>query len=262
MSNYSQESEDLDLESNERIAGWVETEKRVFAYQGDEKRSTVQEMIFHKPNDQTDALSLAHIPKLLNVSLPPSGTSTQPTPTKRTSEKDQTPETSQQSLLPTSPTTTSSLEDSLARLSALLAKEGDSAIHEALYSLRSLASHNITEPSIYFLRTSKDSSATKAEKHLRRSSERWMSWGMTANGRCLTARISASPKTGSGSSLSDILEENPDPKYFLSPQIAKRILSYQHSRHDITERKQTEAISVTRMGTKEERKSSSNNTEK
>lgn len=50
--------------------------------------------------------------------------------------------------------------------------------------------------------------------------------------------------------LSSILEENPDPKYFLSEQIAKRILSYQPSRQDIGGGKLMEAILVTRRSKK------------
>lgn len=49
-----------------RIAGWTETEKRVFAFQGDAKRSTVQEHVYHKPADNTDTLSTGHVPKLLD----------------------------------------------------------------------------------------------------------------------------------------------------------------------------------------------------
>ncbi len=52
-----------------RVAGWVETDKRIFAYQKDKKRSTVQELIFHKPFDQIDAITTGHIPKLINPQL-------------------------------------------------------------------------------------------------------------------------------------------------------------------------------------------------
>lgn len=60
---------------------------------------------------------------------------------------------------------------------------------------------------------------------MRLSSEPWTELGTTANGRCLTARISASLKTAKGSSLSDILETNPDPKYFLSERQVQAILN-------------------------------------
>ena len=49
-------------------------------------------------------------------------------------------------------------------------------------------------------------------------------WGMTSNGKCLTARITESPRTGKGSSLSEILEEHPDQKYFLSEKMTQRLL--------------------------------------
>ena len=51
-------------------------------------------------------------------------------------------------------------------------------------------------------------------------------WGTTLNGRFLTAKISESHKTGSESSLSDILqtEEEVEEKYFLSPQATQRMV--------------------------------------
>ena len=38
-------------------------------------------------------------------------------------------------------------------------------------------------------------------------SQPWMNWGMTLNGKCLTAKTLESPKIGRGCSLSDILEK-------------------------------------------------------
>ena len=49
--------------------------------------------------------------------------------------------------------------------------------------------------------------------------------GTLSNGKCLTAKISASPKTERGCSLSDILESSVDEKYFLSDQQTARILA-------------------------------------
>jgi hypothetical protein len=51
-----------------------------------------------------------------------------------------------------------------------------------------------------------------------------MTFGMTYNGKCLTANILECPKTDSEFSLSDILEEQPDQMYFLSPAQAKNLL--------------------------------------
>jgi len=52
--------------SSERIAGWVENEDKIFAFQGDAKRSTVQESVIIKPEGKTDALTVGHTPKTLN----------------------------------------------------------------------------------------------------------------------------------------------------------------------------------------------------
>jgi hypothetical protein len=50
-----------------------------------------------------------------------------------------------------------------------------------------------------------------------------MNWGMTCNGSVLTARISESHRIGSESLLSEILEDTPDPKYFLSEEVMQKI---------------------------------------
>jgi hypothetical protein len=73
---------------------------------------------------------------------------------------------------------------------------------------------------------------------------------MTSNGNVLTARISESHRIGNEYLLSEILEENPDPKYFLSDGALERMQSrakhhkekgngfgqviYQRSTHTIT----------------------------
>jgi hypothetical protein len=54
-----------------------------------------------------------------------------------------------------------------------------------------------------------------------------MNWGTTFNGKLLTAKISESRSTESAYSLSDILEENPDPKYFLSDAAFQKMFSKQ-----------------------------------
>ena len=60
----------------------------------------------------------------------------------------------------------------------------------------------------------------------RQSSEQWMSWGTVWNGKCLTADISEFHRIERGSSLSDILEESVDEKYFLSQKTIDRLMSY------------------------------------
>ena len=121
---------------------------------------------------------------------------------------------------------TSSLEDSLARLFQLQESELGSpwmtpAGHSLLKCLDSLTKNPYR---ISSLRMSKDSSITTEEEPSKSSSKSWMAWGMTVNGNCLTARISASHNTENGYSLSEILEENPDQKYFLSDEQVTEIM--------------------------------------
>ena len=144
-----------------------------------------------------------------------------------TSNINQTEETSEQFNLTKSPNAIYSLEDFRARLFQLQDEEQGSTpkIHEVLSFLKSAESSVVKESHMYSLKTSKDSSTMMEEEPLQLSSQVWMNWGMTSNGNVLTARISESRRTGNEYSLSDILEENPDPKYFLSESALQRMLS-------------------------------------
>ena len=122
---------------------------------------------------------------------------------------------------------TSSLEDSLVRLFQSQGSEQDSLWmtpegHSLLKCLDSLTKNQYR---ISSLRMSKDSSTTTEEEHSKSSLKSWMAWGMTVNGNCLTAKISASRNTEKGYSLSDILEETPDQKYFLSEQQVEAMMA-------------------------------------
>src|SRR5699024_5244733 len=81
---------------------------------------------------------------------------------------------------------TSSAEDSHAKLFQLLGNVRDSMTLEELYSLTSHVSQISSDHNIYSLRTSKDCSITATGIPSRQSSERWMSSGMMSNGICLT----------------------------------------------------------------------------
>jgi hypothetical protein len=118
------------------------------------------------------------------------------------------------------------VEDFLVPLSALLESEQGSPWKtlEAHSLLKCLDLLGIKEYLISSLRMSKDSSITTEEKPLESSSKSWMAWGMTVNGNCLTAKTSESHNTEKGFSLSQILEENPDPKYFLSESSVEALL--------------------------------------
>lgn len=76
--------------------------------------------------------------------------------------------------------------------------------------------HDITKLKAYYL-------TTKGEL-LEQSSPRLMNWGMMQNGRYLTQKISEFPKTESECSLSDILEEEVNERYFLSEERAQQLI--------------------------------------
>lgn len=122
---------------------------------------------------------------------------------------------------------TSSLEDSLVRLFQSQGSELDFlwTTPEGHSLLKCLESLTKGEYLTSYLRMSKDYSTTTEEEHSKSSSKSWMAWGMTVNGNCLTAKISASHNTERGSSLSEILEENPDQKYFLSEQQVEAMMA-------------------------------------
>ena len=123
-------------------------------------------------------------------------------------------------------TLTSYARDFLASHSASLESGRASATLAAHSSLRLLGLLRSNDLGFCSLRTSRDSSATMTGEPSGPSSPRWMNWGTMRNGRCLTASISESRRIGSASSLSDILEENPGPKYFLSERAVGSLLAH------------------------------------
>ena len=134
-------------------------------------------------------------------------------------------ETSQKSTPQLVPTSIVSFEDSLAKLFQSL--ESGEALktpeERSSLNLREYCEKNSLDYSS--LKMLKDCSLTTTEKLSQPSSPRLMSWGMTVNGKCLTAKITECHRTGSECSLSDILEEQPDQKYFLSQTAQDKLLS-------------------------------------
>ena len=139
-------------------------------------------------------------------------------------------ETSQKSTLQLFPTSTVSSEVFLAKLFQSLENENDLKIPDerSSLSLREYCEQNNLDYSS--LKVLEDCSVMTTEKLSAPSSPRLMSWGMTVNGKCLTAKITECHRTGSECSLSDILEEQPDQKYFLSDLAMKNIFEKQTSK--------------------------------
>ena len=136
----------------------------------------------------------------------------------------ETSETVPKSTLKNFPTSTYLLEDSLAKLSALLESEGDLTTPEELSSMTSCGFSKKSSQDTSYWKTSKDCFLMTEEELLKSSSPRLLSWGMAWNGKYLTQRISESPRIGKECSLSDILEDSVDDKYFLSEQAVKRMI--------------------------------------
>jgi hypothetical protein len=154
----------------------------------------------------------------------PKSTNMQFKSTKNTSQTTETLETSQLSLLPTSQTSTCSLADSLAKLSVLLENAGDLTTLEELSFLKSLGFSETKDPDIFYSKMSKVYLVMTAEKLSRQYLGFSPTLGMSINGKFLTAKTSESPRIGNVSSLSEILEENPGQKYFLSEKATEGIL--------------------------------------
>ncbi len=115
-------------------------------------------------------------------------------------------------------------EDSLANLSPSQVKEKDSLMKLVeRYSSRLPERLNKSNHGLYSLKTLEGFYLTTKGELLELSYPPLMNWGTMQNGRYLTAKISEFHKTERGCSLSDILEENVDEKYFLSPEKANEM---------------------------------------
>ena len=150
--------------------------------------------------------------------------------TKNTLEDIKNMETAQKSNGKKLKTLIASLEDSLAKRSVSLENVGGSTIQEERSFLKSLDALGKNNHAYVCLKTSKAYYHTTKVTRSLPSLPRWMNWGTTVNGKCLTARISVSHKTENECSLSDILEDEVDEKYFLSDEATKRLLSYKDNK--------------------------------
>ena len=77
--------------------------------------------------------------------------------------------------------------------------------------------------SILLLKTLPDCLVIRRGKATESSLKRFANWGIVCAGVCLTAQISESPRTGKECILSDILEKEVPPKYWLSEKAAMKI---------------------------------------
>ena len=161
-----------------------------------------------------------------NVSGIVTTTNMQSKPTTRISEKNISQQTSQKSQHLQFQNVICSVEDFLVNHSQLLENEEDLMIPEAQCFLKLQELLKLKNLKLYSLKTSKVYSITPKGKLSKSSFKRWMNWGMECNGWYLTANFMEYPRTGKECSLSDILEEQVEEKYYLSEKMQVRFKEY------------------------------------
>lgn len=116
-------------------------------------------------------------------------------------------------------------EPNSVRVFQSLESEGALKMPEERCSLKSLGLPALKDLTFCSLKTFPDSFRMTGAGRLRPSSVRWMNWGIMSHGRCLTAQISEFPNSAKECCLSDILEKNPEAKYYLSRKQTQKLLS-------------------------------------
>lgn len=160
------------------------------------------------------------------VLVTPKLTNTQYKHSSTTSERKSKTMVTQQNLTPQSfQTLISWLEGSLAKHFHLPVSELDLRTPEVRSYLMSLGFSETKDPDILYLKTSKVYLVTTAAKLSRQYLKFSPTQGTTFHGVYIIPRTMVSHKTENVSTLSEILEENVDPKYFLSEQAIKKLLS-------------------------------------
>jgi len=119
---------------------------------------------------------------------------------------------------------TSSWEDSLVKMSVLPENEKDFVDRELECSLRSSGYYEKNSLGLYSLKMLEESLVVMEDGTSPEFSLNWKTLGTRVNGKYLTQKITESPRTEKGCSLSDIIEDQVPDKYFLSQQSLKRFL--------------------------------------
>lgn len=132
----------------------------------------------------------------------------------------------------------SSPSDFLVRICQLLANEEVLKAQEAVCSMKRSGSFVNCPPVILSLKTSKVCFQVTEEWTLSDVCGKLPTLGyMTANGSLLI-QAGYYPKTESGFTLSDVLEDNPEQKYFLSSVAVKRLMGYKDNTLSVLQQKE------------------------
>ena len=146
--------------------------------------------------------------------------------TQKTLDQNQDGKMQEKSNQVNSQTSTSLLQDSLAKLLVMQANDSDFKTQEARYFMKLLGLRNKKDLDTYSLKMLEDYYSTRKEKPSTKSSVRLMNWGTFQNGKLSTANTGFH-KAGIGYSLSDILEDQVAEKYFLSEKMVKSMKAHE-----------------------------------
>jgi hypothetical protein len=222
--NSSLESVESDADSKKFEV--VELPHKIRFRKMDEAKSGLQGKDIMKPESISDVVD-NHPKWIIAASGPTTSTNT---PVKSTGDisdrKNSSKKTSVQLTLTPSQTTTFSPLAFLARVSRLLERGWVLKTLVERFSTRFAELRKLNNLAFFSSKTCEDFSAMIRAQRSQSSSNRWMSWGIGSNGKYLTANVSEFHKIGKGSSLSDILEERVDKKYFLSQRLVKTLVKH------------------------------------
>src|SRR6185436_110047 len=124
-----------------------------------------------------------------------------------------------------SPTSIYLLADSLVKLSQSLASVKALKIPEGRCSLTLREYCEQRDLDCSSLKTLRDCSVMTTAALSKPLSPRLQNWGTLYNGKCLIANISAFRKIESAYTLSDIVQGEVHPRYFLSPEQIQRLIA-------------------------------------
>lgn len=161
--------------------------------------------------------------KITNASGPMNGINL-PTKSILSTLESATPETSELSIQKTSQITISSVLAFLVNHLVLQEKDWDLKTPEGRCFLKSLGLSETKDRDIFYLKMLRGYLVMTKEKLSRQYLGYSPTWGMSINGKFLTARILEFHKTGKEYSLSDILEKQVDQKYFLSAKATQFLI--------------------------------------
>ena len=116
------------------------------------------------------------------------------------------------------------VQDFLARHSLSPESEKDLPMQEELSFLKLPGFLKLKDPRILSLKMFPVCYRMTKAGRFAPSSVRFLNWGIMSNGKCLTARISESPKQESGCILSDILISDVPEKYYLNQKQMEQLL--------------------------------------